>query len=80
VNTVRDLRCTAADAEGVVPLPPTAHYECSVFYNTSDGPPKCPECAAPPADLVPNPSTPLAPDAPAEPNAPGSMPPGGPQP
>jgi hypothetical protein len=36
--------------------------------------------AAPPAELAPNPSTPLAPDAPADPNAPGSMPPGGPQP
>jgi hypothetical protein len=31
VNTVRDLRC------------PDGHYECSVFYNTNDGPPTCPE-------------------------------------
>ena len=30
-NTVRDVRC------------PDGHYECSVFYNTDDGPPPCVE-------------------------------------
>jgi hypothetical protein len=40
--TTRDLRCTRTpDA-----LPPEAHYEVSVLYRVSDGPPPCPECGA----------------------------------
>jgi hypothetical protein len=36
-NTVRDLRCVDH---------PEEHYECSVFYKLSDGPPDCPKCGA----------------------------------
>lgn len=39
MNIVKDLRCTA---DGT--LPPAAHYEVSVFYDTEDGPPECPTC------------------------------------
>jgi hypothetical protein len=41
-NTVRDLRCTATPDL----LPPEAHYECSVLYRVSEGPPPC-ACGAP---------------------------------
>lgn len=40
-HTTRDLRCTAAPDV----LPPAAHYEVSVWYRLSDGPPPC-HCGA----------------------------------